>query len=610
MRGPDDARPIEQNSQIELVSVFNSDTGAETEYGRDQGGSSRTYSNSSFRDRRSFQSIKDFSTSKVDHSQGLDKYLHWWKPVLWMIGLMGTGVAFALGHHIGYQKLDGKSQDAFSQSWAHNLGNAAAFIVKTSFTLAVSIAFQEMLWFNARRRALKVSTLDSLFTILANPLNFFSVDALKNAPLVTVLAAIAWTIPLSAILSPGTLTIGPRTVWQNSTCLVPTFPVNTSTFFGVVPHGTGVYGANEATSKMADEILPQGTILDFTSPCGSNCSFQQAFFGPALQCVNSTNPHYTDPEFISQGSGAYVFYNGTSLGHWGLNSKMDILITYQNTSQPEGPGMAVGRYATLVCSAYNATYDLTIEYADGQPLFQTRMTYHEPLLNLSESENAIAGFEGENLLRTNFVTLVREIYETYLVGQWEATATAQYADPDTRIADTSLAGTINGKDDWKVNKDFLTGIPELLTNLTLSTLSTNAANVTTTCTSSKTFQAYRYERLWLVLPYSLALFLSVVAFTAGVLALSATGMRTGGMFSQILVTTRNPRLDELSQGNSLSSSGAVLLSKQPLRLGELKKDNYGGGDGDDPGVVGRGTGHAAFGPREQVLSLVKARKYR
>jgi len=75
----------------------------------------------------------------------------------------------------------------------------------------------------------------------------------------------------------------------------------------------------------------------------------------------------------------------------------------------------------------------------------------------------------------------------------------------------------------------------------------------------------------LLTPYSVALILCLVAFTSGVWVLRKTGIRTGKLFSQILVTTRNPFLDEISRGNSLRSADAYALKQQRLIFGELKQ---------------------------------------
>ncbi|TGO59112.1 hypothetical protein BCON_0048g00380 [Botryotinia convoluta] len=81
-----------------------------------------------------------------------------------------------------------------------------------------------------------------------------------------------------------------------------------------------------------------------------------------------------------------------------------------------------------------------------------------------------------------------------------------------------------------------------------------------------------------------------------------TGIRTGDIFSQILVTTRNPSLDEIARGHSLSSADVDVMKDDKLRLGKLKRPRGENGDYSD-GDDGREAEHAAFGLAEQVDSL-------
>lgn len=229
-----------------------------------------------------------------------------WKPICWMLALMVIGVVVGSGHHAAYQYLHNQPQTIFSQTWIHNLGSAAAFVVKVSFTLAVAIAFQEVLWTTIRGRAMKISLLDNLFTITANPLGF-TTHAFKHASIPTSLAAFAWIIPLSAIVAPGTLTVAPFTISANASCLVPIFPGDTIPLYAVTPHGSTLLGANRAIAKIASQIFPQGQIRRFASPCGTNCSFQETFHAPSLKCATSTTPNFLDTSAYK----AFLWYRGT-----------------------------------------------------------------------------------------------------------------------------------------------------------------------------------------------------------------------------------------------------------------------------------------------------------
>jgi len=277
---------------------------------------------------------------------------------------------------------------------------------------------------------------------------------------------------------------------------------------------------------------------------------------------------------------------------------MTLTLLYKNTSKPisttESPYLEL---TFLTCSAYNATYDLQVNFTNGISIFEPRVTINEPLLWMSFMPSTA---DTSKYPQVNFQSLVFEVY-TKLVGSWSGSPTTASISANTFIGETSLVGNedISNQDLWQVNKDLVIGIPELLVNLTLSTISFNTTNETVQCTTSRTFEAYVYAPLWLLLPYSLVLSASIVATAVAMMVLKRMGIRTGNVFSQILVTTRNPSLDEITKGFSLSSSGATALKKQKLRLGELLPHGE-TDDGKEHGMYQ--SPHAAFGVQEQFMA--------
>ncbi|CAG8978022.1 hypothetical protein HYALB_00000692, partial [Hymenoscyphus albidus] len=498
----------------------------------------------------------------------------WWKPIFWMVTCIWLGIAAGLGHHFGYQSLHRQPQEIFSQTWSHNLGLGAAFFVKTCFTLAILASLQEVLWFTFRQKAIKIGLMDKLFTLTSNPLSFGS-GAFIHAPLATSLAAAAWIIPISAILSPGSLTVGPLILHNDTTCVAPTFAAASPniSFYRIVPHGSTIQGLNSGIQKVAGQTFAQGTILGSSSPCGPNCTFETSFLGPGLDCQPISNSSYLDENGGQKA--IWLFYNATS-SYDDENSAMALSITYRNTSKGEASQSPLSPpYVSLRCLAYSATYNVLVNYINGLSKFTTKLTNNGPLLNLNSTESSAR----RNPWRINSAALVQEVFDDYLNGTWQKSPTTQYAVPSTSITETILA-------------DLGAGIPELLTNLTLSTLAFSPMNTTTTCSASTEILAYYYNPKLLLIPYSVALLLSLIALAAGVWVLKRTGMRTGEIFSQILVTTRNLLLDELARGSSLSSAEAEVLMQQKLMFGELKHNEH-----------DTRTGHAAFGPAEQLFKL-------
>lgn len=533
----------------------------------------------------------------------------WWKPVLWMSLLIALALVAGIAQHLSFSKLDGESVETIPQAWAHNIGTAIGFVLKTSLTLAVALAFQEALWYSVRKRAIRISTLDDLFVLLGNPLGF-TIDSARSAPIAVILAGVAWIIPLSVILSPGTLTVQYSQISSARSCTVPGLPANASYLYTVTPHSSAYNGPSRALQKLASQTLPGGSIVGFSSPCGSNCTFSEKFFGPALDCYEQPNPDY-----LSIGTTMYSFkFNATDVSPPGNgNTTINMTITWLNSTPSDPISVAnASRVKTMMCSPYNATYHLNITYSNDAPTYDVKLTNNGPIFGLPWGTAVYEGLPSNSSLnvQANWVSLVKAVFNDYLNGEWTQAPTSIYALPSTKIDQTALAGAVNfhAGDLWQINQDLITGVPDLLTNLTLSTMSINASNITTECTAHETIQSYSYAPLWLILPYSIAIVLGLLSLLCATFLLRAVGVRTGNMFSQILVTTRNAQLDELTIGNSLSSAGAAALKKEKLRLGELR--TVGSVEDISYSPIQEGTGRAAFGRPEHVLKIERSRTYR
>jgi len=125
-----------------------------------------------------------------------------------MFSLLLLGVFTAVGQHGFYTYLHLKLVDAVAidQTWVIRIGNAFSFLVKTSLVAAVGIAFWQSFWHTIRHKELPVKSIDSVFGVLVNPLQFFDRNLLLKTPLLFIMALIAWCLPLTAIFAPGALT--------------------------------------------------------------------------------------------------------------------------------------------------------------------------------------------------------------------------------------------------------------------------------------------------------------------------------------------------------------------------------------------------------------------
>ena len=526
-----------------------------------------------------------------------------WQPVTMMAGLIALGTVTAIAHHFAYSYLNGKHISVFPQLWARNLGSAAAFLVKASFTIATGVAFQEVLWLSLRRRLTKIGSIDKLFSVQSNPLNFLTADGFKTAPTAMLLAAIAWTIPLAAIITPGTLGVDVLTTKRSSACTVPTFAGgDPKTHF----YKTGIddwNGTSPDLQKVAAQVIPTGQLLTFPSPCGSNCSFTVDFFAPALQCIDKENPSsLTD-------SRMWTYYTAEVANDDGDTDTPPfwIQISYNNyyasNQSVRDTGSQDSLSRTLVCTAYNATYDLNVVYTNDVPTFSPVIkSYHESVSSIHAAWKVKLLCGDRDCPDVNFSTLVSGLFD-FLAGSVSKTQN-DHVDYGSQIQNTPL---VAAGDDWLVERDLAAGIPQMMMNLTVSTLSFSTSRTASTCTANLVDSAYIYSPLWLLMPYAVALALALIALGIGLSAIHSTGIATGSTFSQILVTTRNPALDELAAGAGLSSRDSEWVKEQRIRLGELRSEQETGAQRSIDAEIG--SGRAAFGVQGQTLRLRKGVSY-
>lgn len=153
----------------------------------------------------------------------------------------------------------------------------------------------------------------------------------------------------------------------------------------------------------------------------------------------------------------------------------------------------------------------------------------------------------------------------------------------------------------------------MLTNITLSAIPffnlwTTPANVTT----RRNVNIYNFTRpLSLVLPYGIALALSLPCLGLGFVALYDNGVpAVDGGFIQLLTTTRGSEtVDRLAAGGCLGGEYNVpsLLSHLKLRYGELV-DSSGSASKED-GNAGAVMRRAGFGTDEEIRPLCKESMY-
>jgi len=397
--------------------------------------------------------------------------------------------------------------------------------------------------------------------------------------------------------------------------------------FYVNPLGIQLNIPNEL-EKLAMRVFTSGDIVYWPSPCGSNCSYTVDFDGPAYRCVDTEMP--TTPTELDH-PGFMSLYN-TSLGIVQVPvPPYDSLENGTNVTQDASDGIWIQRnflddnftHATH-CKLYAATYTTTVNYTDNIPDINTTVVLHQQIFSSITEEipdvSVLDHMEPSNTTYAlaNFYAIEQAV-EQVLQGSIVLLDDGLVDDsPLIQVSGTSLitlwsfVGTSNTSSDDPITfpSDFSQRLEQVLMNTTISITnllqnsSSGASPATYTSTNATILTypslfVYSPGTLWTI--YGTALALGCIWVAIGLYLLFKTGLSGDMSFSQIMVTTRNARLDRLCYGAAL---GQDFIPKE-LRLTRLK---YGEAiDMEYPeGDVKR---HVCFGLDKEVAPISKDKIY-
>lgn len=163
-----------------------------------------------------------------------DFKIHWVAPV-GMIAFFLFGVSFAIGHHAYYSSLDGTDvRDDESQQWAIRFGTAFAFLVEVPLAAAVSISQTQRAWTTVERKSVSIGGIDSIFAATRDIGSFMSWEMLSRAKLASLLALTCWCLPLSAVVTPATLTVQAVSRTRKVDKIVPAIDFNNVAKFALL----------------------------------------------------------------------------------------------------------------------------------------------------------------------------------------------------------------------------------------------------------------------------------------------------------------------------------------------------------------------------------------
>ncbi|KAF3930517.1 hypothetical protein ABW19_dt0201463 [Dactylella cylindrospora] len=566
--------------------------------------------------------------------------LTWQSPALCLCSLL-SGIAVAAGNHAYFSRLHNTPYD--NVEWVGRYSLVLAIIVKTCFATSLLICYEQVVWmgFKDRVQGTSIRAIDALFGATHQVLSLLRWSMWVSNPMAAIMISLRWLLPLVSIIAPTTLTVQVRETVSSSDCQVPIVRLNLDEADTFESRESVTYLTDLAqfdythqqtfptslASKVGTLTGFLGEPVSFASPCGSNCSYTLTLDTPLWKCTE-TDPmdprspwerdNSTSAPWASVNKGtpfeytSFIWYvsatpNDTStlwVGHvYKSNATADAGTPYNQTYTPE----------TFYCDGHNATLTVELFFMNGEQ--QTPKVLNIDYGNIVDWSYG-SSWAYENNAYPIDPARHRAVYKVLtelLAGEISLeTRSGGIFSSDTKILNMPafVKPNLVGDDDRNDQlKDLIRPlVEELSLNYTLSLLAYSDLVTTqtdnATCTNTIYSNVWKYQPRNLIIAYCAGAALSLVSAILGGFALYKNGLVSEISFSQVLVTTRNPELDDLSKGNCLGKSDLYPrgLYNVNLRLGELKKQ-------DDKIGQSTGAAHVAFGAPDNVVGIRRRGHY-
>ena len=528
-----------------------------------------------------------------------------------MLVTFATGVAFAIGHHFFYQSLDGTQVDnaTFDQQINTAVGTAFTFLVRSFLTVAVGVAFVQVLWRRLKSKHITVSRIDSMTQLLTSLFDLLNLKTLWQHPLLAFLAIISWTLPIAAVIPPASLSvrnpINSRLEYTTKDLPLPDFTKSTfakidfTMSFGL----TQLFcfrGSSDELAQLALGTAVQGEITSKKAPA-PNSSYSLQFYGPSIRCEQTptamlrgfdavfgcdfaadSSTNYTEsciaqyrylawtPTDIARipfqsmiGDTYDLDFRHVSGGGCAQLATAGGLANY--TGEPTTIYIATSNFGShlswslLNCSLYNASYTTKIDYEEGIETIstKTRALNNLPFLGAEEPQHPIQvanpPVPEATKVRMNYQAVMDTFGKILVGGIYDIMAMYE---PGTIIYSTSILSTnlrncaeLGGNDS---TVSLARAAEQLFENITLSLfsksdyVSTNGSSFKPTNVTLFTYpNIYVYSWGRLALAYGLAIFFTALAVLLGGLALLASNESYNYTFSTIMRVTRQKIIDNI-----------------------------------------------------------------
>ncbi|KAI0188303.1 hypothetical protein EV127DRAFT_343074, partial [Xylaria flabelliformis] len=469
--------------------------------------------------------------------------------------------------------LDGKQVDQIniSQDVVIQVGTAFAFLVKTGLTAAVVTSYIQRVWANLKTQSFEVRHVDTMMGAPSDVFALLDPRPWIRVPGLALLGIAIWCIPLTAVVTPGTLTVITHPDSRTENLSVPQLSYDSSTWTDTSPPGLNqaeFYGASKAVEWAGLESAITGEILKIPSYQYFNQSYRIAFNGPAIRCSNANDTvrsaakerveilsakNITDLSYLSwAGTDDHGFLtpisDSNTIGLSGVFSSspyspLDIRssntcrIFFYATSNPVGnagypAGFKVSNNVSE-CLLYNTLYDVNFDFTNGvSSLTIKNLTYEEkiPLVTQTSTPSPI---DGALSTRLSYLA-VMSVFGSQLVG-FAGDGTVLY---------TSFQRTLV---DWSTLEGTQRGLERLFQNMTLSMLllsnSTQSPQIPVTITTYPL--TYRYKRRDPWISYGSGILVALVVTSIGINSVMMNSASYSAKFSTSMRVVKNVGLHHL-----------------------------------------------------------------
>ncbi|KAF7984120.1 hypothetical protein HWV62_16746 [Athelia sp. TMB] len=436
-----------------------------------------------------------------------------------------------------------------SQEVVSSLSNFIANCERAVLTMAIGIAFVQVLWMFLRRNQYSIDQIDKFMATQRSPFTISSIKTLfSSAFILTLMALCATAMTAVTVFAPSSLTIQPLQAVLHSVCTVPIVDVASADYGAPLLSGIGVSswpGVAQLVARIIVQEQPFPPSSQFLTCGNTTCQYDIEFVAPTIQCTNATDsvdfkvtlPNHTTNATVD-GVGLATVYNSTYA--WERNGV--VLNVSMVRGDYHNEAWIFQSPQAFACTANNATYGVTVQYNAG-PLGLSTVS-----LNHLYEYDRLPGVVPSNVHNStaNQTIQMNSIVDAFASG---LNGTITYDSKgylsgvvSTAVQYSDLSAALIGNTNIT---DWSTIIPNLMQQTSLSLMSghfdlyagaKSISPYTTTCTSLA--DVYVYAQWRLLVTYGACIGGAMLCVILGLVAISANKRGEALGFRRLLESAR------------------------------------------------------------------------